>query len=256
MTSPNETAGTMEQRRGAARRGAWAEGLTVHFQHETSTYVKSMCRQWMKRISCRHLEAKIFSRQRITTVTRRSRDLLKIAGCVTPARRVFARFTLAAKENERNGAGQVPAGGDRSAPASRHEDSKKVRRGRLNSRRELQRASRSSHAVSFRGDRSASVSIALRRRNADEGIISRRERSRGAKIDHVAMVSPSGTERPGPAPLIPPADQKGKKRNDEVPTHAARYLTGQSISLSREIIPGGGGESCIRCPDNYPRVIV
>ncbi|XP_067214066.1 uncharacterized protein [Linepithema humile] len=48
MTSPNETAGTMEQRRGAARRGAWAEGLTVHFQHETSTYVKSMCRQWMK----------------------------------------------------------------------------------------------------------------------------------------------------------------------------------------------------------------
>lgn len=122
----------------------------------------------------------------------------------------------------------------------------------------MRRASRPSHAVSFRGDRSASVSIALRRRNADEGIISRRERSRGAKIDHVAMVSPSGTERLGPAPLIPPADQKGKKRNDEVPTHAARYLTGQSISLSREIIPGGGGdgESCIRCPDNYSRVIV
>jgi len=27
-----------------------------------------------------------------------------------------------------------------------------------------------------------------------------------------------------------------------VPTHAPRYLTGQSISLSREIIPGGGGD--------------
>lgn len=70
------------------------------------------------------------------------------------------------------------------------------------------------------------------------------------------MVSPSGTERPGPAPLIPPADQKGKKRNDEVPTHAARYLTGQSISLSREIIPGGDddGENHTFGPDNYLRV--
>lgn len=95
---------------------------------------------------------------------------------------------------------------------------------------------------------------------ADEGIISRRGsdgRSRGAKIDHVAMVKSvrNGTERPGPAPLIPPTDQKGKKRNDEVPTHAARYLTGQSISLSREIIPGGGSgsgdESHIRARDNY-----
>jgi len=51
----------------------------------------------------------------------------------------------------------------------------------------------------------------------------------------------NGTARHGPASLIPSADQKGKKRNDQVPTHAPRYLTGQSISLSREIIPGGGG---------------
>jgi len=122
----------------------------------------------------------------------------------------------------------------------------------------LRRGAPSRRSVSFRGDRSADVSIAVRRRNAEEGIISRRERSRGAKIDHVVMVSPSGTERPGPAPLIPPADQKGKKRNDEVPTHAVRYLTGQSISLSREIIPGGDddddGENHTFGPDNYLRV--
>ncbi|KYN37297.1 hypothetical protein ALC56_08354 [Trachymyrmex septentrionalis] len=75
------------------------------------------------------------------------------------------------------------------------EDSKKVRRGRLNSRRKLRRGAPPRRSVSFRGDRSAGVSIAVRRRNAEEGIISRRERSRGAKIDHVVMVSPSGTER-------------------------------------------------------------
>lgn len=120
-----------------------------------------------------------------------------------------------------------------------------------------------SRSVSFRdgGDRSAGRidrSVADVQR-ADEGIISHRRgsgRARGAKIDHVAMVkSIRNGERPGPAPLIPPADQKGKKRNVQVPTHATRYLTGQSISLSRAIIPGGGVENHIRGgPDNYTRV--
>ncbi|KYM89621.1 hypothetical protein ALC53_01933 [Atta colombica] len=158
---------------------------------------------------------------------------------------------------EEPGAKYQPAAAPLRAAPEYPKDSKKVRRGRLNSRRKLQRGAPSRRSVSFRGDRSADVSIAVRRRNAEEGIISRRERSRGAKIDHVVMVSPSGTERPGPAPLIPPADQKGKKRNDEVPTHAARYLTGQSISLSREIIPGGDdddGENHTFGPDNYLRV--
>lgn len=134
------------------------------------------------------------SRQRITD-GRASENLLKIAGCVTPARRVFARFTLAAKENERNGGGRrAEERGNgpstsrrrrplRSAPASRHaEDSKKVRRGRLNSRRELRRASLARTPFSFavatdrRAYRSRSPSPQRRRRNnISPGAVARRE---------------------------------------------------------------------------------
>jgi len=183
-------------------------------------------------------------------------DPLKIAGCVTPARRVFARFTLAAKENERNGAGQVPAGGC-SSPlrAAYPENSKKVRRGRLNSRRKLRRAFSTLRFVPWRQigeciDRGSSPQR-RGRNNISPGAVARCENRSCRDGESVR----NGTERPGPAPLIPPADQKGKKRNDEVPTHAARYLTGQSISLSREIIPGGDdGENYTFGPDNYVRV--
>lgn len=86
-------------------------------------------------------------------------------------RRVFARFTLTGKENERNGAGQVPAGG-RAAPCP--VNSKKVRRGRLNSRRKLRRASPLRY-VPLRGRIGGRIDRA-RRRNVGQGI-SRRERS-------------------------------------------------------------------------------
>jgi len=113
------------------------------------------------------------------------------------------------------------------------------------------------------GDRSAGVSIrallARRQRNADQGIISRRERSRGAKIDHVAMVRAvrngterngterNGTARHGPASLIPSADQKGKKRNDQAAAAAAAAMTTTTTTTAARATFG---------LDNYPRVIV
>lgn len=54
--------------------------------------------------------------------------------------RVFARFTLAEKENERNGAGQVPPAAGRRRFAPSREFEKKVGRGRLSSRRKLRGA--------------------------------------------------------------------------------------------------------------------
>lgn len=180
---------------------------------------------------------------------------MKITGCVTPARRVFARFTLAAKENKRNGAGQAPAGGCSSPHrAACPENSKKVRRGRLNSRRKLRRAFSTLRFIPRRqiGERIDRGS------NTEEGIISRRERSRGAKIDHVAMVSPSGTERPGPARPRLSRRRIKKERSGTTKCRLTRpcYLTGQSISLSREIIPGGddGENHHIFGLDNYPHI--
>lgn len=125
-------------------------------------------------------------------------DPLKIAGCVTPARRVFARFTLAAKENERNGAGQVPAGGC-SSPlrAACPENSKKVRRGRLNSRRKLRRAFSTLRFVPRRqiGERIDRGSSPQHRgrNNISPGAVARCENRSCRDGESVR----NGTERPG-----------------------------------------------------------
>ncbi|KAL0128731.1 hypothetical protein PUN28_003836 [Cardiocondyla obscurior] len=213
--------GTVEQRSSAARRGAWRNIV----QHRDLFFVRSSC-------------------------------FLSFA--IQSLLNLFARFTLAAKENERNGAGQVPAGGC-SSPlrAASPENSKKVRRGRLNSRRKLRRAFSTLRLVPRRqiGGRIDRGSPSQRRgrNNISPGAVARRENRSCRDGESVRNgTERPGPARPGPAPLIPPADQKGKKRNDEVPTHAARYLTGQSISLSREIIPGGdGGVNHTFRPDNY-----
>lgn len=140
-------------------------------------------------------------------------------------------------------------------------NSKKVRRGRLNSRRKLRRAFSTlrfipRRQIGGRIDRGSSPQH-RGRNNISPGAVARCENRSCRDGESVRNgTERNGPARPGPAPLIPPADQKGKKRNDdEVPTHAARYLTGQSISLSREIIPGGDdGENHTFGPDNYPRV--
>lgn len=143
---------------------------------------------------------------------------MKITDCVTPARRSASFRSFHAdcerKRAKRDGAEYQPA-----AAPSRAENSKKVRRGRLNGRRKLRRASRLSRFVSFsfaatdrRAYRSRSSPHTTRRRRNN---ISTRERRTVARCENRSCrdgeVRPerNGTARPGPAY---PAD--GSKRKE------------------------------------------
>lgn len=125
---------------------------------------------------------------------------MKITGSATAIGEFSLVSRLAAKENERNETSQATAVPSR-------ENSKKVRRGRLNGRRKLRGAPLVSRSVSFsrsRGDRSAGVSIALvAALRADQGIISRHEavarcENRLCRDGEVRPVR-NGPARPGPA---------------------------------------------------------
>jgi len=135
----------------------------------------------------------------------RCRDLLKIAGCVTSARRPasFRSFHAGCKRKraKRGGPSTSRRRPLHSAPASRHEDSKKVRRGRLNSRRELRCASRSSprrfvpwRQIGERIDRAPSPQR-RRRNNISPGAVARRENRSCRDGESVR----NGAARPGPA---------------------------------------------------------